>query len=252
MSSVSNKYITNQEAVPIIESDIFSGHEDNRFALGVFSPEETTSYTRDSILQAYLRLRANVYIDQTGMLEGDLKRHDGTELDENDERSTHLVLIENKIGRVAVFACMRLIQKTLGYESPLPIEEFFPEAFSTPAPLNSVEVSRFISRHDSVGISLITQRDLMTAGLAHVLDNNLGPVFGVVEPAFEKGLEAMKLPMNRIAEPKLVPEYNDENLGFEVDAHEFKRRIGEAAVKRMTIPVGSFAYWGKVLKSSGN
>lgn len=244
MPSVSNKFISNQQAVPVIDSDIFCGHEDKRFALGVYSSEDILSYQPKSINRAYLRLRANVYIDQTGMLEKDLKLIDGTELDKDDERSTHFVVIENKIGKVATFACMRLIEKTSQNNALLPIEEFFPEAFDEPAPINSIEVSRFIVRHDIAKYARIAKKELMTASLAYALNNKLGPVFGVVEPEFERDLKLMKLPLRRIAEPKLVEEYNDHNLGFEIDKYEFSRRLGDAAVNSMNVPVGNFAYWG--------
>jgi N-acyl-L-homoserine lactone synthetase len=246
MSSAGNKYITNKEAIPLVSGNVFSNHKNNRFALGVFSSNDVLSYEPNTIAQAYLQLRANVYIDQTKMLDSNVRRSDGTELDEDDERSTHFVVLENLMGKMAVFACMRFIEKTVDRDSILPIEEFFPDAFVTHAPNKSVEVSRFIARHDEVKYCLIAKRELMTAALAYALNNNLGPVFGVVEPEFERDLKMMKVPIRRIAEPKLVPEYNDENLGIEVDKYEFKNRVGKAAIDRMTIPVGSFGYWGHI------
>ncbi|MGE5327753.1 MAG: hypothetical protein ACM3KH_00285, partial [Thiobacillus sp.] len=87
MSSASNKFISNEQAVPIIDSEVFKGHENNRFALGVFGPDDVISYTPGSLAEAYLKLRANVYVDQTGMLSEQTKRVDGTELDGDDERS---------------------------------------------------------------------------------------------------------------------------------------------------------------------
>lgn len=249
MSSVSNKYISNKEAVPIIDGDVFSNHEDKRFALGVFSSEDVLSYRPDSILQAYLKLRANVYVDQTGMLEKGVKRSDGTELDENDERSTHFVIFENVMGRVAVFACMRAIEKTADKNLILPIEEFFPEAFAVPSPDKSVEVSRFIVRHDEAKSALFARMRLMTSGLAYALKNDLGPIYGVVEPEFEKLLKHTGISLRRIAEPKLVNEYNDNNLGFEIDREKCKQRIGEAILNNMVVPVGSFSYWGDISKN---
>jgi N-acyl-L-homoserine lactone synthetase len=245
MASAGNKHITNEAAVPVVESDIFVGHENKRYATCVFSAEDVLNYKSNSIIKAYLRLRANVYVDQTGMLEDHAKQSDGTELDIDDERSTHFVVLENRMGRVAVFACMRFIEKTADKNSELPIEEFFPDAFSEKSPQNSIEVSRFIARHDEARQCLLAKRELMTAGLAHALEYNLGPVFGVVEPGFEKALKLMGVPTRRIAEPVLVPEYNDENLGLEVDTYGFRDKVGQEAIDRMTVPVGSFVYWGK-------
>lgn len=120
MSSAGNRYLTNKEAVPLVSGDVFSNHEDKRFALGVFSHDDILSYESNPLVKGYLQLRANVYIDQTKMLENKKKRPDGTELDEDDERSMHFVVFENRIDRVAVFACMRLIEKIADRDSKLP------------------------------------------------------------------------------------------------------------------------------------
>jgi len=246
MSSAENKFISNEEAVPVIDCDIFSSHEDSRFALGVLRPNDVMSYKPESLAQAYLRLRANVYVDQTGMLTNpEVKRLDGTELDKDDERSTHFIVVENRLGKAAVFACGRMIEKT-DMDDPLPIETFFPDAFTFPASLKTTEVSRFISRHDEPRHSMIAKKELMTAGLAHSLTNNLGPVLAVVEPKFERDLRLMRVPVKNIAQPRMVMEYNDENLGIEIDMIKLQQRLGEEAVKKMTVPVGSYVYWGQI------
>jgi len=246
MSSASNKYITNEEAVPIIRSDIFSGHEDSRFAIGVLDKGEILSYAPGTIAQAYLKLRANVYVDQTGMLDHSVKRPDGTELDEDDERSIHFVSLENRMGGVAVFSCMRFILKDTIDGKPLPIEQFFSEVFIEPAPVNSIEVSRFIVRHDNIKQSMLAKKKMITTGLAYVADNNLGPIFGVVEPGFERDINFMKLPNHRIASPKLVHEYNDYNLGIEIDRVGAINRMGEVTIRDMALNSGMFKYWGRV------
>ena len=253
MSSAGNKYITNEEAVPVIDSDIFLGHEDKRFALGVFSADDILSYKPDTVEQAYLKLRSNVYIDQTKFLDNNIRRVDGTELNKDDERSTHFVIVENLIGRVAVFACMRLIQKNnMDPCSALPIEDLFPDAFVSPAPKNSVEVSRFIVRHDESRNCRVAKREIMAAGLSHTFSNDLGPIYGIIELGFERDLSMMKVPTRRVADPRLLSEYNSENIGIEVDKHGFKDRIGEDTINRMNIPVGSFGYWGHMSKDDKN
>lgn len=244
VSSANNKFISNTEAVPIINSTIFKGeNEDSRFALGVIGSEDLLKYKPGSIPEAYLKLRANVYGIQTGML--DLRKigSDGTDVDIDDERSTHIVILENKIGRMALFACMRLIKKG-GDEKPLPIEEFFPESFETPAIENSTEVSRFIVRHDDRRQCRMIKGTLMTAGLAQIYREELSPILAVVEPSFERDLRLMKVPVARIAEPKVVEEYNDKNLGIEIDKINFRKVLGESAVDRLMIPVDEYTFWG--------
>ena len=138
MPHVQNKFITNEEAMTLIESDVFLGHQKNRFALGLLSEKDVLSYEADSLAQAYLRFRANVYVDQTRMLEDDVKGEDGTEFDKDGERSTHLVVLENRLGEAAIFACARIIKKSPEQPDLLPVEEFFSEAFIEPASPNSV------------------------------------------------------------------------------------------------------------------
>lgn len=248
-----SKYIPNKEAVPLIDSDIFIGHEDKRFALGVFDGDNISSYKTDSIEQAYLKLRSNVYIDQTRFLDNTSRQLDGTEVNEDDERSTHFVVVENLMGKIAVFACMRLIQKMDDSEkSKLPVEKLFPEAFTTQsAPINSVEVSRFIARHDEPRHCMVAKRELITAGLAHTVAHDLGPIFGIIELGFERDLSMMKIPLERIADPKMIEEYNSKNIGIEVNKLGLKERLGEEAISRMNIPVGSFGYWGHMSKNDG-
>jgi len=247
VSSASNKFVSNIEVVPIIDNTIFNGrNKRSRFALGILSAEDVLNYEPGSLSEAYLKLRANVYGAQTGMLGIDNIRSDGTDVDCDDERSSHFLVMENRIGKMAIFACMRLIEKSSSCKRLLPIEDFFPESFDSPAPENSIEVSRFIVRHDDRRQSRIAKNGLMTAGLAYAYKEDLGPILGVVEPAFEKDLRMMRLPVNRIAEPKLVMEYNDVNLGIEIDKASFKDLLGEVALNNMTIPTGSFTYWGEI------
>lgn len=248
MSSANNRFISNEEAVPVIKTDLFAGHEDSRFAIAVYNSDLINNYPSDVIQQAYLRFRKNVYVDQTGMLDKDVVRGDGIEIDVDDERSTHFVVIENLLGKVAVFACMRLITKN--FESDvLPIEDFFPEAFLDPAVDGSVEVSRFIVRHNNARVGLDARSKLVLTSLAHVAEHNLGPIFGVVEPEFERGILGMRLPIRRIAESKLVLEYNDENLGIEIMKDKIVRNLGTEAIMQSYVPVGEVKYWGHMKRN---
>lgn len=244
MSSANSKFITHTDAVPILNSDVFCGHEEQRFAIGILCNDEIFSYEPNSIEEAYLKLRANVYIDQTGMLDQRVRRHDGTEIDEEDQRSIHFVVLENLMDQVSVFACMRLIPKTPNQNSILPIEEFFPDEITESVPPNGVEVSRFIVRHNDRRQSMLAKIKLISAGLAYTFLKNLEPILGVVEPSFERDLRIMKIPTRRIAEPKFVAEYNDENLGIEIDKQGLRERLGETELKHMTLSTGSYIFWG--------
>lgn len=243
MSSANKKNISPDQAIPVVNSDIFANYENNKLAMLPLSAEDILSYEQDSIEHAYLKLRANVYIDQTNMLNQDIRRHDGTESDKDDERSAHFVILENReLGKVAVIACMRLIIKQSEDDKILPIEKYFPDSFLNFAPKNSAEVSRLIACHENAKIKRMANFAVMSAGVAYAINHNLGPVYAVVEPILETFLKRTGLPIDRVADPKILPEYNDENLGIEIDKHGFRKRLGEKAIDRMMIPFGDVLF----------
>ncbi len=236
-----------EEAIQIVDnSDIFLNNPEDRFAIGVYSPNNIINYQQGSIEQAYLRLRAKVYIDQTGFLDDDHRRFDGTELDNDDERSVHLIAFENLIGAVAVIGCMRLPQKTIENDSKLPVEEFFPEAFESPAPIDAIEVSRLIVRHSRSGLSRVIKQQLMVTSLAYTVNEGLGPVYAVIEEPLRRDLSMLKVPIEVIAEPKYVEKYNTTNIGIKVDQFEFERRVGRELLDKINTTHGSFNYFGKI------
>lgn len=246
MSLSNNNTIPNSEIVPIIGGDVFSDFPDKRFAVGVFSGERGMSDIQNPVIQGYLKLRANVYIDQTGILD-ESARVDGMERDEDDERSTHFVVLENVMGMAAVFACMRLIEKSLTDDSPLPIEDFFPESFRQPAPIGSIEVSRFIVRHDLPEYRMKTRSRLITTGLALAIRNGLEPIYATIEPELEKSLNSSGVKTRRISHSKIIPEYHSSNFGVEIDKTKLHLAVGgQRVVEAMTVLPGSFGYWGYV------
>jgi N-acyl-L-homoserine lactone synthetase len=242
--AVNNRFISNSEAAPVVETDIFQTHPGRRFALIAFGKGLRED---DPLFKGYLKLRANVYVDQTGMLPRDVVHEDGTETDEDDERSTHFVVLENRLGAAAAVSCIRIIEKSEQDSRPLPIEEFFPERFDdTPAPNGSVEVSRFISCLDEKDQQLLAIFELFKSGLAHARKNKLGPAYAVVEEDLEQSLGYLGAIPKRIADPKYVEEYNDYNLGLEIEADKMAELIGAKRVDSLDVSEGAVRYWGWV------
>lgn len=222
-------------------SQIFEDRSE-RFATIVLSPRQVKEYEPDSIEQEYLRLRANVYIDQTGILDESSRRPDGTEIDSDDLRAAHFVSLEQKLGRLAIVGCMRLPQKLLD-KSHLPIEQFFPEAFGEPAPVGSIEVSRLIVNHEDVLARDKIKKQLIANGLAYIFDNNLGPVYAVVEDYLMKDLENIGVPLKPIAKPKYIDKYHSENIGIEVDRFKLAQRLGKRLLQSLQVEYGSTNYF---------
>jgi N-acyl-L-homoserine lactone synthetase len=262
MSKRNSKPVINSgEASIISSSSVFVGHEDRQFALGLYSSNDIANYMQDPIPGAYLQLRANVYRNK-GYLKSDVINIDGTEKDAYDGNSSHFIMLENLgfdrseynqsqekipklLGSVAVFACMRIIE-VRSDEDKLPVESFYPEIFQSKAPQKSIEVSRVIASHEEVQIRKFAQATLFTYGLAYALSNDLGPVYGVVEEKFAKGLKELGVPIKKISATKFVKAYNTENFALEIDKYEFSKIVGKRTLNGMIIPNDSFNYWGEI------
>lgn len=240
--AVNNRFIPNLEAAPLVETDIFRDDSSRKFALVAFG---LGLRENDELFNSYLKLRANVYVYQTGMLPEEALRYDGTEIDEDDERSSHFLVVENRIGAVAAVACIRLIEKSDEHSQQLPVENFFPEAFEdSSAGLRSIEVSRFISCLDSKPDQLTAIMELFKSSLARIRQNELGPVYAVVEEDLERSLSFLGAPPRRIAEPQYVEEYNDSNVGIEIDTDDMAQAFGPELLDSMDVSTDSVRYWG--------
>lgn len=245
--AVSNRLIPNSEATPVVETDVFNDFSSRRFALIAFG---LGTRNGDPLFDSYLKLRANVYVYQTGMLKEDALRIDGTELDKDDYRSSHFLVLENRIGSTAAVACMRAIEKSEHNPAPLPIEGFFPELFEDgPAIPLSVEVSRFISCLDEGSQQMVAILELFKSGLARLRKNKLGPVYGVVETELIESLVFFGAPPVRVAEPRYVKEYSDNNVGVEIDVGAISQQIGPDVLDSTETADGSVRYWGHVRQS---
>ncbi|MFZ2545172.1 MAG: acyl-homoserine-lactone synthase [Candidatus Saccharimonadales bacterium] len=245
--SVDTKHIPNEKAIPRLsfdETTVFNDNPESRFALGILARGKEVSKTHRELFSAYLRLRANVYIDQTDMLDDSHRRVDGTEMDDDDERSVHIVAIENRVSHVAVVASMRLIEKTKLHDSILPVEDFFG---IEDIPVGGNEISRYINRlDDRLGAAQVRNALFMT-GLSYIHKAELSPTMAVVEPKLEARLQQIGVPVRRIGEPKFVEEYNETNLGLEIDTDAFVDQFGgPAVINTIDTTPEKFTYWGEV------
>jgi len=246
MTLLSDNPDTFKNIVPQISGDSFSDNPESRFTINMLDGSEVVTDTPSPLVQAYLKLRADVYIDQIQVLEEDRRRQDGTEIDKDDERSTHFVLLENKMGEVAVFGCMRLIEKSRQHNAPLPIEEFYPESFPKPARNGAIEVSRFIVRHPERRQRSLAKLNLIRAGLIHSLTNNLGPIFATIEPEFERDLRVSGVPTERVTESKHIEEYNTTNFGISIDKIALKRVMDAQKLTTDALNTTDELFWGTV------
>jgi hypothetical protein len=222
-----NLITPNPEFIPDIQSDLFVGHEQSRFAVGIVAVGVNAMPGRESEYHGYGLLRGNVYAyEQQYMPVADLNE-DGTESDMDDLRSIHFAVIENAIRSPRVVGTMRLIIKSREDNWPLPIEDHYPEAFADgDVPILSTEVSRWICRHEDRKIQSNLRWPLFTAGVNAINDNNLGPVFGAVKENLARGLNISGVPVtNLIPKAKFIPEFNAEKLPIRVEINELTQRL---------------------------
>ena len=220
------QFISNNEVIPVIESNIFSGHESAHLAVGIVAIGENVVSGLENEYKGYTLLRGNVYARQKNYMPVYDLHADGTETDVDDSRSVHFAVIENIMENQRVIGAMRLIIKSKKYDSILPIEEHYPDAFKDgPVPILSTEVSRLICRHENTR----TQRDLkwplFSAGVTYVTKEGLGHVYGAVEAQFQKGLGMAGVPVTPLGEPIYVPEYNATKLPIRVDVTNLTKKI---------------------------
>lgn len=249
MSRVNYKLISNKKAVPVFKSNLFSKHKDRRFVaislgFGLY-PKDCD----ERLFFNYLRLRKNVYVDQTGMLDNSVVLDDNTEVDDDDDRSLHIVVVENRGGnRVAVVGCQRLIIRQ--DNRPLPVEVFYPEIFSHGSRNNdSAEVSRYISRVEKgYGYNYEILSVMAKIMLSYASQHKIRHIYGVIEEELEQAFKKARFPFRRIADPKIVEEYNDYNLGIEIDIRKYSfllKFFVMPKIEHVFDADGRMIFWGK-------
>jgi len=244
--SVEGKFSQNNLGGGLIRTELFAMHPNKRFGVGIYDADSIVNYKPDSLEEAYLKFRANIYVDETGILDSSEKRPDGTELDSDDERSTHIIAFENRLGELAIVGCMRLPEKSKEHDELLPIELFFPELFSDSLPIGSKESSRFIVSYENIAIrSLIKRRILMSSVAYTSLDTN-NPVYAVVEDNLKRDLAAFGVPLQEIGPKKMIEKYHSINYPIRIDQHEFADRLGRAAISQIDTEFGAISYFGSM------
>jgi N-acyl-L-homoserine lactone synthetase len=241
--AVKNRFISNKEAAPVVETDVFKDAKDRQFALICFGMGLREN---DPLFDAYLRLRANVYVDQTGMLPKEAVRDDGTEIDSDDDRSVSYLVLENlgqsragKIQKAAAVSCMRLIHAN---GDSLPVGDFF----GVEVEPSALEASRFISTIDNKPNQLRSIFEIFKSGLAYVKQEELGPVYAVVEPELQQSLAFLGAPPEQLSDPKHVGEYNDINVGIKIDTDDMIEKMGGMeAIRQIDVSPDAVRYWGK-------
>lgn len=252
--SLIDKSISNTEVIPVFDTDLFESSpesRDARFAIGVIALGNEVAPGREQEYNAYLKLRANVYADQTRMITKDHVRSDGTEIDEDDSRSIHFGIFEqNAAGMARAVSSIRLIPKNEAHPEKLPIEDFF----GIEADFGTNEASRLISRHENARIQAMNKRTLFAAAISYIRNNGLGDSYATVEAPVERDFVREGMPVKRVADPIYVPEYNADNLGLIIDTDKFADILEEhtpGVLDSFALDEGKMVYYGRMPKPVG-
>ena len=250
MSNI-DRSISNTDVIPVFDSELFTQSpeaRESRFAIGIIAVDNEVAPGREEEYQAYLKLRANVYADQTNMLDKEEVRPDGTESDKDDARSYHIGIFEqDAAGKARAESSIRIIVKDGEHPENLPIEDFF----GIEAPLGTNEASRLISRHENPRIQEMNKLYLFAAAIACIRNHNLGNSYATVEPAVEALFNRGGMPNERVAEPVYVPKYKAENLGLVIDTEAYAEKleaIMPGKLDEFTVNEGKMIYYGRMPK----
>lgn len=243
--------VSNEAVIPVIEApELFAEHPEAQFATGIIAVGNTVIPGAEEVFRGYGLLRAKVYADQTRMIDAGHVKDDGTETDEDDARSIHFAVVEHtgQLGdtdrKQRVVGALRLIIKDELHPEPLPVEGFFPEAFTDEAAtIPSTEASRYICRHEDPKIQERLSRPLFTGAVSYIAVHGLRETYGVVEPPVQARL-SRDMDLEVIADPKFVEEYDDNNLAFRVDIGKLAQDLGLTpdVLEAMRAQEGTFSY----------
>lgn len=230
--------------IPVIESKVFLDHPEAKFAIGHIAIGGVVINGYDKEFEGVAQLRANTYLD-SGFIRNDELDDHGTELDDNDNRSAHIAMLERTAidSMARVVGNMRLVIKDNKNSSPLPVESYYPELFSDkPLPIGSVEVSRLIARHEDAGLQSLLKWPLFIAGYKYVEHHDLGPAYGLLSPALTRRLRMQQIPVSAVADAKYIEAINANKQPVVINLPIFKKVINLVGDQGIDVSSGGFSY----------
>lgn len=188
-----------------VEEGLFAARLDAKWWIGCVA--DHSEIHEPALFETARQVRAAVYVDEMGFLAPDHIDDEGREGDDHDEQAIHLVAVQAGTGvrPARLIGTMRLIAKKRD-DAPLPIEENVSHAFVEPAPIPSVEVSRFIARHEDQDIQHMVAVALIRAATYQVLARGIDTAYFEVEFPLLRLLQMIGIPMEQIGDARDVRE----------------------------------------------
>lgn len=222
-----------------VSAEMFANHPDSAFWIGQVAMGNTV--IKPIYYDGLSRLRAKVYVDEMHFLTAEHLDTFGRESDEDDARSAHFAVIENASSQnsnsATVVGSARLILKG-DNDKPLPIENYFPEVFQgNPLENGSIEVSRFIARHENRQTQHTVALALIRAMTHYSINANLKEAYCIIETPLLNLLTSIGVPIEMLGGSKEIDEYGGVLFPVKINPYEIIDSIrrdmtGKIALRR--------------------
>ena len=243
-----------------VPAEIFANHADSAFWVGKVAMGSTV--IKPVYYDGLSRLRAKVYVDEMHFLTTEHLDTFGRESDQDDARSAHFAVIENgsidNHETARVVGSARMILKET-QDKPLPIEIYFPEVFeNNPLDNGSLEISRFIARHEDRQMQHTIALALMRT-MAHYSEGlNAESAYCIIEDPLLKLLMSVGIPTEVLGDSKDIEEYG--GVLYPVKINSFidsirRDKVANIALKRFfkeDTPIQGVGFYPKSLTGGVN
>ncbi len=212
----------------------------NTFWIGVVATRNHTILEPEIYKNAQI-LRGRTYIDELDWLPEDARLNENREQDSQDGNSRHVAVVDTRRGDDSnpfVFANMRYIYRREP-DGKLPIEEEYGHEIGD-LEENSIELSRFISRHPESTIRSLGSIALASHTVATLNRLNL-VAYAIIEETLVRHLKGMGVVVDLMTGKKTLDSYGETtNYGVRIDGVKSLERAKEITRRRPSFPFGRF------------
>lgn len=212
------------EIHPLVSTEIFNGHEEQNYWVGKVAVNGIALYPE--YYDATAVFRGNIYTD-LGFIPSEQLDEFGRDLDGDDVRSVQFSVLERAqdVGAARVIGSGRVIIKSEESE-PLPIETHFPDVFAdNPIPVNNVEISRFIAKHESASKQHRVALSLIRVMALYGINNSYDTNFCMIEAPLMRHLTSIGLPTEQLGESKNIDELGGELFPVGIKSSEILESV---------------------------
>ncbi|MGB4778824.1 hypothetical protein [Microbacterium sp.] len=238
-SKIPKTKVRNADVTPEVRADMFAESPGSRFAVLSLGH----GLRANAFYTAYIELRTEVYTKQTGMLSTNDLAY-GVDIDDDDDRSSAFLVVENRASHAVAVACVRVIERLGSDNRPLPADALYGLDLGS----ECLEVSRYIARLDDRSDQADVLRELLRSTVAHIRQHGTDDrVYAIVERPLERVLRIMGIGVTRIADPIWLDEYQGVNVAIRLDPIVSAANLGGLReIDELDVAEGAIRFWGEV------